>query len=224
MADRFAAVFSFFQQGGWVMVPLILSSIVALTVAIELAVALRRRSIIPDALTQEIEAMTSAQDASRMLPQFEKSRSSFANVMKVGLMNRGIPRLENQEEIMLAGRQEAHRLERGLIALEIIAAIAPLLGLLGTVLGMVEVFDVVSKEGVGHAATLSGGIKQALYTTVVGLIVAIPCLIAHSCFGKRVDDLVLDIERYAMLLLNKLYAPVVGNRHHPSDKTAGGKS
>jgi len=201
ITGRFSAILTFVQQGGWVMVPLVLSSIVALTVCIELAIALRRRRIIPGALSQAIEQLASAAGASELASRVEKDRSPLANVVRSILMNRSLPRLENQEELLLAGRQEAHRLERGLIALEIIAAIAPLLGLLG----MVDVFDVVSKEGIGQAATLSVGIKKALYTTVMGLIVAIPCLIAHSCFGKRVDDLVLQIERYATLLLNKLY-------------------
>lgn len=217
IATRFSAIFSFLQQGGWVMVPLILCSIVGVTVMIEMAIALRRRSIIPSKLVEELEAMTSPQDAPRVLERFEKANCPFANVIKVGLLNRSLPRPENQEEIILAGRQEAHRIERGLIALEIVAAIAPLLGLLGTVLGMVQVFDVVSKVGVGQASLLSAGIKKALYTTVVGLIVAIPCLVAFSCFSKRVDDLVLEIERYASLLLNKLYSPV-GGRKRPAQE------
>ncbi|MEW6358301.1 MAG: MotA/TolQ/ExbB proton channel family protein [Planctomycetota bacterium] len=220
IATRFSAIFLFFHQGGWVMIPLVLCSIVGLTVMIEMAIALRRRSIIPGKLVEELESMTSPDDAPRVLGRFEKANCPFANVVKVGLRNRLLPRLENQEEIILAGRQEAHKLERGLIALEIIAAIAPLLGLLGTVLGMVQVFDVVSKVGVGQASLLSGGIKEALYTTVVGLVVAIPCLVAYSCFSKHVDDLILEIERYATLLLNKLYGP--GGQKRPLPDRAQG--
>ncbi|NOZ22171.1 MAG: MotA/TolQ/ExbB proton channel family protein [Planctomycetes bacterium] len=205
------------------MAPLILCSIVGLTMTIEMTIALRRRSIIPSKLVEELEAMTSPQDAPRVLERFEKINCPLANVIKVGLLNRSLPRLENQEEITLAGRQEAHRLERGLVALEIIAAIAPLLGLLGTVLGMVQVFDVVSKVGVGQASLLSAGIKKALYTTVVGLIVAIPCLVAFSCFSKRVDDLVLEIERYATLLLNKLYSPSAGQKRPAPERAQRGK-
>jgi len=212
IAHRLSAIFTFFHQGGWVMVPLVLCSVVAVTIMIELAVALRRRYIIPDGLVQELEGMTSAQDVPRVLARFEKTPCAFSNVIKVGLLNRGLPRLENQEEIMLAGRQETHLLERGLIALEIIAGISPLLGLLGTVMGMVQIFDVIAKMGPGHTGALAGGIKEALYTTVVGLVIAVPCFVAHGCFSKKVDDLILEIERYATLLLNKLYTPAFGGK------------
>jgi len=205
--DRLVDAYYAFRQGGWVMIPLLICSIVAVTIAVELAIVLRRRSIIPRSLRMEIEEMTSAADAERVLKRMEKTPCPFANVMRAGLISRRMSRLENQEQLLLAGRQESHMLERGLIALEIIAAIAPLLGLLGTVLGMVQVFDVISKEGPGRTATLSAGIKQALYTTVVGLTVAIPSLIAHSYFSKRVDDLVLEIEKFSAMLLNKLYGP-----------------
>ena len=203
--DRFADTYQILRQGGWVMVPLLLCSIIAVTVAIELAITLRRRSIIPRHLRVEVEEFRSADEADSLLERLQKTPCAFANVIKVALLNRHLPRHENQEQILLAGRQEAHLLERGLAVLEIIAAVAPLLGLLGTVLGMVQVFDVISREGPGRTATLSGGIKQALYTTIAGLSIAIPTLIAHSYFSKRVDDLVLEIERYATTLLNKLY-------------------
>lgn len=212
MGARFHSIYMFFHQGGCVMIPLVFSSVVAVALVIMMTVALRRKCIIPNNLAQEVEQMTSAQDAPRVLERMEKTPCPFSNVIKVGLINRGLPRLENQEEILLAGRQEAHMLERGLIALEIIAAIAPLMGLLGTVTGMVQVFDVISKEGPGRTASLSGGIKEALYTTVVGLVIAIPCLVAHGCFSKRVDDLILEIEKYATMLLNKLYSPVSGEK------------
>lgn len=93
-----------------------------------------------------------------------------------------------------------------LVVLEIITAITPLLGLLGTVLGMSQVFDVISEVGLGQTKAFSGGIAQALRTTIVGLGVAIPSLIAYSSFDRKVDNLILEMEKYSMLLLNKIYS------------------
>ena len=90
--------------------------------------------------------------------------------------------------------------------LEVITAITPLLGLLGTVLGMSQVFDVISEVGLGQTKAFSGGIAQALRTTIIGLGIAIPSLIAYSSFDRKVDNLVLEMEKYSMLLLNKIYS------------------
>ncbi len=93
-----------------------------------------------------------------------------------------------------------------LIVLEIIAVVAPLLGLLGTVLGMSQVFDVISEIGLGQTKAFSGGIAQALRTTIIGLSVAIPSLIAYSSFDRKVDNLILEMEKYSMMILNKLFS------------------
>ena len=92
------------------------------------------------------------------------------------------------------------------MVLEIITAITPLLGLLGTVLGMSQVFDVISEVGLGQTKAFSGGIAQALRTTIIGLGVAIPSLIAYSFFDRKVDNLVLEMEKHSMSLLNKIYS------------------
>jgi biopolymer transport protein ExbB len=117
-----------------------------------------------------------------------------------------LSREEKVLDIQATGRQEARSLERMLIVLEVITAITPLLGLLGTVLGMSQVFDVISEVGLGQTKAFSGGIAQALRTTIVGLGVAIPSLIAYSSFDRKVDNLILEMEKYSMLLLNKLYS------------------
>jgi biopolymer transport protein ExbB len=102
------------------------------------------------------------------------------------------------------GRQEIRKLEKGLVVLETIAAIAPLMGLLGTVLGMVEVFAVIKEQGIGQTAALSGGISQALLTTVTGLFIGIPVLIAYNYFTNKSEGLVLDIEKYTNQLVQKI--------------------
>ena len=111
---------------------------------------------------------------------------------------------EVKEAIVDQGRQEARTLERGLGVLETVAGIAPLMGLLGTVLGMIRVFDVISRQGLGQTQSLSGGISEALITTVAGLSIAIPTLVAYNYFTHKVEDLVLEIEKYSAQILNKV--------------------
>ena len=103
-----------------------------------------------------------------------------------------------------AGRREAKRIEKGLVPLEAIAGVAPLLGLLGTVIGMIRVFRVIALLGVGNANALSGGISQALITTAVGLSVAIPALAAYHFFASRATEIVSDMEHHASQLIRKL--------------------
>jgi biopolymer transport protein ExbB len=117
-----------------------------------------------------------------------------------------LSREEKVLDIQATGRQEAQVLERMLVVLEIITAITPLLGLLGTVLGMSRVFDVIAEVGLGETKAFSSGIAQALRTTIVGLGVAIPSLIAYTSFDKKVDSMILEMEKYSMLLLNKIYS------------------
>lgn len=105
----------------------------------------------------------------------------------------------------MEGRQAAAVLARGLIVLEVVAAIAPLLGLLGTVLGMVDVFNEITAEGLGQPGQLSSGIKEALYTTVAGLCIGIPALAAHTYFRHKAETLSLEMERFSVRLLSNLY-------------------
>ena len=134
----------------------------------------------------------------------DKYDGPLSNVVKLGLRNFTLPKNEIKEILEDQGRQEIRKLERGLIVLETIAAIAPLLGLLGTVLGMVEVFEVIKDQGIGQTAALSGGISQALLTTVAGLFIGIPVLIAYNYFTNKSESLVLDIEKHTNDLVNKI--------------------
>jgi biopolymer transport protein ExbB len=103
-----------------------------------------------------------------------------------------------------AGRQELHRMERGLVVLETIATASPLLGLLGTGFGMIEVFQVVAAQGTGQAQLLSAGISEALISTVTGLSIAVPMLVMYNFFARKVEDLSVAIESQAVRLLNRL--------------------
>ena len=191
-------------KGGVVMIPLFFTSILALAVVIERGFFLRRRRIIKPEILDMIQRIEKPEDAEKATFGLNQQKGPFSNVIRVGLQNHGRSREEIEEAVVDQGRQEARVLERGLVVLETVAGIAPLLGLLGTVLGMVRVFRVISEQGLGQTQSLSGGISQALITTVVGLSIAIPALVAYNYFSHKVEDLVLEIEKHSAALLEKL--------------------
>jgi biopolymer transport protein ExbB len=194
------------KAGGMTMVPLVICSILALAIIIEKAYMLRTRKVLSPEIVALVETIGAKEDTAASASVCERVNTPFARVIKTGLLNNGLPRAENVEMMEAAARHEVGHLERGLLMLEIITGISPLLGLLGTVLGIFHVFNVIVERGVGEASILSGGISEALITTIVGLFIAIPALVAHSYFSKRVDELVLEIERYANALVHKLYS------------------
>jgi biopolymer transport protein ExbB len=191
-------------KGGIIMIPLFLCSIAALAVVIEKAIALRRRKIIVPEVVGVLESVKGPNDFELAVAICEKHRGPFAGIVRLALENRHLPREELKESLLDQGRQEVHRLERGLGVLETIAGIAPLLGLLGTVLGLLKVFKVISVMGVGQAAALAGGISEALITTIVGLFIAIPALVAFNYYSDKAESLVLEVEKHSNRLLNKL--------------------
>jgi len=192
--------------GGPIMIPLFICSVLALAVILERAINIRKDHIIRPELVDVINAIRGPEDIEIVYARCNAIKGPFANIIKRTLSNNHLTREEKVLDIQAAGRQEARSLERMLIVLEVITAIAPLLGLLGTVLGMSQVFDVISEVGLGQTKAFSGGIAQALRTTIIGLTVAIPSLIAYSSFDRKVDNLILEMEKYSMLLLNKLYS------------------
>ncbi len=209
-------VYVFLSKGGIMMIFLLLSSVWALAVVLERAFQLRRKKVIDPMLVKVVESIREPKDIEAARTLCEQSPSAFANLMKLGLSNLDLPPSELKELLEDQGRQEARALERGLGSLETIAAIAPLMGLLGTVIGMIKVFNVISKIGVGQASALSGGISEALITTVVGLSIGIPTLIAYNYFMHRVEDLVMDMEKYLILLLQKVRQVYnLGQREEP---------
>ncbi len=197
------------QSGGWLMAPILLCSIVALAICIERAWALRAIRVAPDGLVGE--ACRRAQDGAGAA-----SQDGFANfgggqplarILAAGLAQRdaGQRRRERMKEAMEeAAGPVLHEMERYLTALGTIASISPLLGLLGTVIGMIEVFALLVGEGAGNAAVLAGGISKALVTTAAGLAAAIPALILHRYFLRRVDELAVTMEHQASRLVDVL--------------------
>ena len=142
-----------------------------------------------------------------MQAALERARGSdtaLGRMLRVALANAGAPRHVLKEIMEEVGRQEVAHLERFVGALGVIAAVAPLLGLLGTVIGMIEVFQHISLVGVGKANLLAGGIAKALNTTAAGLTVAIPALVAHRFFEARIDRFVVEIEAHALRFVELL--------------------
>jgi biopolymer transport protein ExbB len=202
-----SAVLEMMTRGGIMMIPLFLTSIIGMAVFIERALFLRRSRIIKPEIIWMIQNINRAGDVQKMLDQLGNRQGPFINIIRAGLENFKKPREEVKEIIIDQGRQESRTLERGLVILETIAGIAPLMGLLGTVLGMIKVFQVISVQGLGQTQSLSGGISEALITTVFGLFIAIPALVAYNYFNHRVEDLILEIEKHSSHLIKKLETP-----------------
>jgi biopolymer transport protein ExbB len=197
---------AYLSRGGIVMIPLLLCSILGLTIVIEKSFNLRRRKVMIPEIISVIETISSSEDIKMATNICERNSGPFANIILVGLRNTGLTKEEMKEIIIDQGRQEVRTLERGLAVLETIAGIAPLLGLLGTVLGMIKVFTVITTQGTGQASLLAGGISEALITTVTGLVIGIPVLVAFNYFTNRAENFILDIEKYSTHLLQKIHS------------------
>ena len=194
-----------FERGGIMMYPLAIASFIAFVIIIERALVLRKKKIIIPDIINVIEQFNSLKDVELARNICSKFNGPLPNLIKVGLDNNEFERAEIKELIEDQGRQEVRQLERGLTLLETIAVSSPLLGLLGTVLGMIQVFTVIQEQGIGQASALSGGISEALVTTVTGLFIGIPVLFFYNMFTKRAENFVLDIEKYSNFLIQKLH-------------------
>ncbi|MEW6728720.1 MAG: MotA/TolQ/ExbB proton channel family protein [Pseudomonadota bacterium] len=192
--------------GGWWMAPILLASVVALGLILERAWSLRRARVLPPGVVEEIERLVQRRELTAERLRAIGLRSPLGRVLVAGLAPYAISREEMKARIEDAGRHVAHELECCLTTLGTIAVISPLLGLLGTVVGMIMTFDVITTQGLGRPSDLAGGISTALLTTAAGLIVAVPSVIAHRAFRAQVDRLVIDMEREAMRLLDGLFA------------------
>lgn len=197
-------VFELVKAGGWLMAPIIACSVVALAIIVERAWTLRQKQVVPDHLVGEVWRQARegqiTEDGIRAL----RNHSPLGRILAVGLLNRQRERAIIKEAVEETGRAVSHELERFLTALGTIAAITPLLGLLGTVIGMISVFTTITNLGVGNPAELAGGISQALITTAAGLSVAIPSLIFHRHFRGKVDYLTVQMEQEAVKLVEIL--------------------
>lgn len=198
-------MFEIIKAGGPLMWPILASSIIALAIIAERFWSLRADHISPPNMLNQVIGWIDNNQLDVKHIQALYDTSPLGRVLAVGLLNKHDRREVIKEAIEDAGRQVTHQLERFLTTLGTIAMITPLLGLLGTVLGMINVFTVISTAGVGDPQQLSGGISQALITTATGLTVAIPALIFHRLFRRKVDSLVMDMEQEATRLIETLH-------------------
>ena len=198
-------MFELVRAGGWLMTPILLCSVIALAIIIERFIILRRTRIIPHNVVQNVYR---EYKQATLTPDYIDSlhdKSPMEQILAAALWNRNQPRSVMKEAVEEAGRQVAHGLERYLGGLATIADITPLLGLLGTVLGMISVFAEIVSAGVGNPGVLAGGISQALITTAAGLSVAIPAMFFHHFLASRVDELLLDMEDKAIQMVDVLH-------------------
>lgn len=194
-------VFELVKAGGILMLPIIACSIVAMAIIIERLWALRAKRVIPDNLVAQIWQLYSKGKLTNAHVVTVKEGSPLGRILAAGLANRQHTKEVMKEAIEEVGRQVVHELERYLNTLGTIASITPLLGLLGTVIGMIKVFAAIMTAGVGDPSVLAGGISEALITTAAGLSVAIPSLMFHRYFGGKVDRLVIKMEEQALKMV-----------------------
>ena len=205
------------QSGGWLMAPILLCSVAALAIGIERAWALHRSRVLPSGMLAAAQArLRDRGDGAR--PGELEASSPLGQVLAAGIARARRGRSLMKEAMTEAIAAVSHDLERHLTALGIIASIAPLLGLLGTVVGMIQVFSALMLDGAGRPEALAGGISEALITTAAGLTVAIPSLMAHRFFLRRVDDLVVELERQAAHLVEAAHDAAGRSAFGPVDE------
>lgn len=196
------------KAGGWLTLPILACSLAAATIIIERLLALRRARVLPGQLVVILRRWT---EQGAIDPQEVAALvldSPLGRIVAAGLACRGRRREIVREQVEDTGRHVVHELERFLNALGTIAAISPLLGLLGTVAGMIKIFQIVAVEGNSNFSLLSVGIAEALVTTAAGLAVAIPSLLFYRYFHARVDRLVVQMEQETLQLIDLLDSSV----------------
>ena len=187
------------------MLPIILCSIAAMAIIGERFWSLRKNKILPPELVPQVWKLSREDKLDSVAMRSLKMSSPLGAILAAGLANSHHGREMMRTSIEEVGRQVVHELERFLNTLGTIASITPLLGLLGTVVGMIKVFSAIMMHGVGDPAVLAGGISEALITTAAGLTVAIPSLIFHRYFERLVDEYVLNMEEEALKLIDVLH-------------------
>jgi biopolymer transport protein ExbB len=204
------------QAGGVLMWPIILCSIVAAAITLERLWTLQDRRVLPPDLMQKIWKLVEAHQISEPVIRALDRNSPLGRLLAAGLENRHRSREVLMERLEDTGRHVVHELERYLNTLGTIAGVSPLLGLLGTVTGIIKAFNAINAGGGGDPRMLSGGIAEALVATAAGLCVAIPSLIAYRYLRGRVERIVVEMEKNALRLVDAVDAAA----HQPTEKRA----
>jgi biopolymer transport protein ExbB len=197
-------VFELIKAGGWVMWPLILCSIAALAIIGERLWTLQKKSVIPPELLSQVRQWLERKEMDESRLTLLRESSPLGRILAAGVVNRQHDHAVLKEAVEDAGRHVVPELERYLNTLGTIAAIAPFLGLLGTVLGMIDMFGGIGARGLGDPSIVASGISQALVATASGLAVAIPSLMAYRYLRGRVDVLLVEMEQEALKLVEIL--------------------
>lgn len=204
------------KPGGVIMFPLLLCSVLALAIIIERFWTLRANRLAPKSLTNDLWGWIKRKELDSKKLRELKDAAPIGRILAAGLVNAKHGRDIMKESIQQEASHVVHEMERFLTGLGTVAVIAPLLGLLGTVIGMIKVFAQLQLEGAGNAAALAGGISEALITTAAGLTVAIPALIFHRYFLRRVDEIVIDMEQDALRLVEIVHGDREASRSEES--------
>jgi len=194
-------------RGGWLMYPILVCSIIGLAVFLERVFKLRRSRVLPPNLIQEVNDLIKRHEYEYAINLCRGHPSAMARIYRAGLNISGHSRQEIKEVVEEVGRREAAGLEKYLSVLSTVVSIAPLLGLLGTVSGMIKTFDLISFYGVGNPGTMASGISEALITTAAGLSVAIPALVGYRFVASKAENLILNLEEQAIKLVDSLKEP-----------------
>ncbi|MDA0272967.1 MAG: MotA/TolQ/ExbB proton channel family protein [Proteobacteria bacterium] len=197
-------MFELVQAGGWLMVPILLCSVIAAAITVERFWTLRAELVAPRNLLAQVWTWIKNNEMDNRRLREVKSGSPLGQILAAGITSHRRGREVMKESIDEVANHVVHELERYLNTLGTVAAITPLLGLLGTVIGMIKVFTAIQLEGTGNAAVLAGGISEALITTAAGLTVAIPSLFFFRYFQRKVDELVIYMEQEALKLVEVL--------------------
>ena len=191
--------------GGWVMPLIVACSVVALSISIERYIALDRSKVAPPRLLATVWRDLKQGELNALKPAQLRTNSPLGAILAAGIGNRGQGRDVMKESISEAASHVVHDLEKYLNSPGTVAAIAPLLGLLGTVVGMIDVFTQITTVGTGNANALAGGISEARLTTAAGLIVAITALVMHRYYTGLIDTIVVHLEREAIKLVDAIH-------------------
>jgi biopolymer transport protein ExbB len=206
MTETLQTMVSFFTKGGLFMWPLLACSIVTVTTIVLSVLTLREKKVLPLVIESEIERLVPGGSAERLMRIVNDDNSSLARITRVALQHMRWPRSENIEFAQTRARAELVRLERGLIVLEVVTGIAPLIGLIGTVSGLVQVFSGLGlSSGAADTKAVALGISMALNCTIFGLSIAVPSLIGFSYFSKKVEVLSVQMESIVSDLIAKCY-------------------
>jgi biopolymer transport protein ExbB len=194
----------FLTSGGPLMIPLLICSVLALAIILERAFSLRAKRIIRGDTLQRVKSLLADNQIGDAMTLCRRQPSVMGRILLAAIVNHDRDREELKTIVEDAGRQEVPTLDRYLGMLGTIAAITPLLGLTGTVFGMIRTFGIISEKGIAHPSQLAGGISEALVTTATGLVIAIPALIFFNYYTAKADRLILEIEKQSYRLVDTL--------------------